>query len=477
MAGEQESAEASSRAAPRVVTPSHPGGPSIAAVVVTRDCATSIDACLRSVADWADEIVVVDSGSTDGTRERVRRYTSRVLDAPYTSLTDLRGFACSQATSDWVLLLEPDDIVPAKLARALRRYAANYDADIILVPDRPLAYTPDTLPLVASPEKDARFFRREALVWRPGAPDLLDRERTLQFALPGDNPELALHHQSHDPESALLAVAADAVPQGIGRSFGVLPSLAAVLTLSALGFALIVQREAYATILLFAALALIVLYRPQWALFLLVIGLPAMVALAVLCGPLVSTLFQHARFTEHDVRMTQWALIGFAFGFMGFSMVKILIPGFYARQETRIPVRYGVIALSVGMVMSVVLVGGMVLTGFAAPHMGLAISTSINAWVNATLLFRRLRRDRIYTPGKGWGAFGLRLLLANLVLAGLAWWLAGSLDSWMHADSIARVVRMAKIVGLGAVVYFAVLWLCGMRLSHFRHAPEQEAMT
>lgn len=208
---------------------------------------------------------------------------------------------------------------------------------------------------------------------------------------------------------------------------------------------------------------------------LLVVGLPAMVALAVLAGPLVSTLFQHARFTEHDVRMTRWALIGFAFGFMGFSMVKVLIPGFYARQETRIPVRYGVIALSVGMVMSVVLVGGMLLTGFAAPHMGLAISTSINAWVNAILLLRRLRRDGIYTPGKGWWPFGARLLLANLALAVLAWWLAGSLDSWMHADSIARVIRMAKIVGLGAVVYFGVLWLCGMRLSHFRHAPDQAA--
>lgn len=206
---------------------------------------------------------------------------------------------------------------------------------------------------------------------------------------------------------------------------------------------------------------------------LLVVGLPAMVGLAVLAGPLVSTLFQHARFTEHDVRMTRWALIGFAFGFMGFSMVKVLIPGFYARQETRIPVRYGVIALSMGMVMSVVLVGGMLLTGFAAPHMGLALSTSISAWVNAVLLLRRLRRDHIYTPGKGWGRFGLRLLMANLVLAVLAWWLAGSLDSWLHADSIARVIRMAKIVGLGAAVYFAVLWLCGMRLSHFRHAPDR----
>lgn len=208
---------------------------------------------------------------------------------------------------------------------------------------------------------------------------------------------------------------------------------------------------------------------------LLVIGLPAMVGLAVLAGPLVSTLFQHARFTIHDVLMTRWALIGFAFGFMGFSLVKILIPGFYARQETRIPVRYGVIALSVGIAMSVVLVGGMVLAGFPAPHMGLALSTSINAWVNATLLYRRLRRDGVYTPSPGWGAFALRLLLANVVLAVLAWWLAGSLHSWTTLGSLARALRMAQIVGLGAAAYFATLWLSGMRLAHFRHAPDTGA--
>lgn len=207
----------------------------------------------------------------------------------------------------------------------------------------------------------------------------------------------------------------------------------------------------------------------DWSLRVLcVIGLPAMVGLAVLAGPLVSTLFQRSHFTIHDVRMTQWALIGFAFGFMGFSLVKVLIPGFYARQETRTPVRYGVIALTVGMVMSVVLVGVMLLTGFAAPHMGLALSTSINAWVNAGLLYRRLRRDGVYNPRAGWGAFGLRLLLANLVMAGLVVWMAGGMDGWVHASSLARAGRLLAVIASGGAVYFATLWLSGMRLHHFR---------
>lgn len=260
--------------AQRVEAPPRPSGPSVAVVVVTQNSAASIDACLRSVADWANEIVVVDRGSADGTREIVRRYTSRVLDAPYSAPLDLLGFACSQTSADWIFALEPDDIVPGKLARVLLRYAAGYDADIIRVPDRPLTFTPEALPLVAATEERARFFRRSALAWQPGSAELLDRTQSLEFTLPGDNADLALYHQSADPESVLVAVGDDAIPQGIGRSFGVLPSVAAVLFLSSLGFALVVHKEAYATILLFAALALVVLYRPQWSLFLLVIGLP-----------------------------------------------------------------------------------------------------------------------------------------------------------------------------------------------------------
>lgn len=207
----------------------------------------------------------------------------------------------------------------------------------------------------------------------------------------------------------------------------------------------------------------------DWALrCLFVIGMPAMVGLGLLAGPLVSTLFQRAHFTIHDVRMTQWALMGFALGFMGFSLVKVLIPGFYARQETRIPVRYGVIALSVGMVMSLVLVGVMLLSGFAAPHLGLALSTSINAWLNATLLYRRLRHDGVYTPLPGWGRFGLRLLIANLVMGIVIVWMAGDLSTWLSAGSLARAARLAAIVSVGAAVYFTTLRAVGMRLADFR---------
>lgn len=208
----------------------------------------------------------------------------------------------------------------------------------------------------------------------------------------------------------------------------------------------------------------------------LVIGLPAAVGLLVLAGPLISTLFQHARFGAHDVAMTRWALMGFALGFMGFSLVKVLIPGFYARQETRVPVRYAVIALSVGMAASVVLVGALWWLRWPAAYAGLALSTSINAWVNATLLLRRLRREGVFRPRPGWGRFLLRLLLANLALATSLLVFGGDLERWTQAPSLHRVAWLLMLILGGAGVYFSTLWLSGLRPADLRHAPLDQTL-
>lgn len=201
----------------------------------------------------------------------------------------------------------------------------------------------------------------------------------------------------------------------------------------------------------------------------LVIGTPAMLALVVLAGPLVATLFLHGDFHAHDVVMTEAALVGFSFGFMGFSLVKVLVPGFYARQETRIPVRYGVTALGIGMASSVVFVGGLLLMHFPAPHLGLALSTTVNSWVNAMLLFRRLRRDQVYRPRPGWRRFAIQLFIANLCMTACIWWLAGDLAHWIAMTKWQRVEHMTEVMVVGVLVYAAALGLSGMRPTDLRH--------
>src|SRR5699024_5492116 len=127
----------------------------------------------------------------------------------------------------------------------------------------------------------------------------------------------------------------------------------------------------------------------DWALrMLLVIGLPAMLGLLLIAGPLVATLFNYHSFDAHDTRMTQLALMAYAFGFMGFSLVKVLVTGFFSREDSRTPVRCAVISFAVAMAGNLVFVGAFVLLGFAAPHVGLALGTSLGAFVNAALLYR-----------------------------------------------------------------------------------------
>ena len=203
---------------------------------------------------------------------------------------------------------------------------------------------------------------------------------------------------------------------------------------------------------------------------LLIIGLPAMLGLFLLAGPLVTTLFHYSRFTAGDVEMTRVALMAYAFGFMGFSLVKILVPGFYARQETRIPVRYGVIALMVGMVLSATLVWTLLQLHYFAPHVGLAISTSAVACINAGLLFLRLKRDGTYSPQPGWMAFSLRLLLAGLAMSALVIWLAGDLGAWTTLGAGGRALKMTGVVAAAAALYFASLWASGLRPRHLRHS-------
>jgi putative peptidoglycan lipid II flippase len=202
----------------------------------------------------------------------------------------------------------------------------------------------------------------------------------------------------------------------------------------------------------------------------LVIGLPATLGLLLLAGPLVSTIYQHGVATVRDVHMMAWALGGYAFGFLGFSLVKVLVPGFYARQETRAPLRYAVISFVTGMVCSAAFTLVALALEFAAPHMAIALATTTGAWVNALLLLRGLRRDGIYRPAAGWGRFALRLLVANTAMAALLLILGGELSWWTAAVTLDRIVRLALVIGAAAGAYFAILGLLGMRVRDFRQS-------
>ncbi len=208
----------------------------------------------------------------------------------------------------------------------------------------------------------------------------------------------------------------------------------------------------------------------DWALRLLImIGTPAMVGLFLLSGPLITTLFQYNAFSPDDVNMTRYSLMAYAFGFMGFSMVKVLLPGFYSRQDTSTPVRFGIVAMATNMVLNVTFVLTILQLGWVAPHAGLALATSMGAFVNAGLLYRRLRRDGVYRPLAGWGRLGLQVTMASIAMATVLLWLSGDLANWFAMDLWARIILLVEVILAGGATYFAVLFLCGVRPRHLLH--------
>jgi putative peptidoglycan lipid II flippase len=202
----------------------------------------------------------------------------------------------------------------------------------------------------------------------------------------------------------------------------------------------------------------------DWSLrLLLLIVMPATVGLFVLAGPVIATLFQYRSFTADDAQMTRYALMAYAVGLLTFSLVKVLLPAYYARQDTRTPVRYGVTSLVAGMGMSIGFVLLMRWLGWPAPHAGLALAVALGALVNATLLYRGLRRQGIYSPAPGWRRYGWQLAASSLVMGVLLWWLAGDTAAWLLWGPRSRGLHLVGLIAAGVGTYGLMLVLLGLR--------------
>ena len=211
----------------------------------------------------------------------------------------------------------------------------------------------------------------------------------------------------------------------------------------------------------------------DWGLRLtLLLAAPAAVALALLSVPLVATLFHYGQFGEHDVWMTRQALVAYSAGLLGLIVVKVLAPGFYARQNIATPVRIAIVTLIATQALNAVFVlslkqGGLEATTGIGPHAGLALAIGLGACLNAALLYRKLRGHGIYLPQPGWGGFALKVSAALAAMA-LALWLAMGPSAWWFAAGAApRVAATAGLVLLGSVAYFGALWLLGFRPRDF----------
>ena len=199
----------------------------------------------------------------------------------------------------------------------------------------------------------------------------------------------------------------------------------------------------------------------DWGLRLsLLLAVPAAIALWLLALPLVSTLYQYGRFGVTDALATRAALVGYSVGLVGIIAVKILAPGFYARQDLRTPVRLAVVTVAVTMALAFLLMEPL-------GHAGLTLATSLGALFNATALLVLLLRRRYYVPARGWGMFVAKIVVAGGLLAGVLWSFAGPSSVWMQAGLAERAVRLAIVLAAGGIAYFGALGMLGFRLGDF----------
>mgnify|MGYP000036989982 FL=1 len=216
----------------------------------------------------------------------------------------------------------------------------------------------------------------------------------------------------------------------------------------------------------------------------LLVALPAMVGLVMLAKPLLFTLLQYGAFTAHDVNMASMSLSALALGLPAFALVKVVAPAFYARQDTKTPVRAGIIAMIVSMLLNIVFVGGLLVL-WASPgddangwwarlsttpglHAGLGLASACASYLNLALLWRALRKSNVYVAHAGWWKHWLRLLLACGAMALVLALLLSLWPDWANTGVATRLYRLAALVLAGAATFSLVMYAMGLRLRDLR---------
>ena len=203
----------------------------------------------------------------------------------------------------------------------------------------------------------------------------------------------------------------------------------------------------------------------DWALrWVIVIAVPATFALYILATPLLTSIFQYNAFSTDDVIQSALALEAFAIGVCGFIFVKVLAPGFFARQDTKTPMKVGVAAVLFNVVLSIVLVRFMA-------NAGLALAISIAAWLNAFLLLVVLLRRKIYRPQPGWWWFIARIALAVAIMSACLMLLNAPPQVWFQQTLSERILALCLLVGVGGGSYFLSLMVLGIRPRQLLLAP------
>ncbi|SNV74065.1 murein biosynthesis integral membrane protein MurJ [Pasteurella dagmatis] len=190
----------------------------------------------------------------------------------------------------------------------------------------------------------------------------------------------------------------------------------------------------------------------------LLLGVPAMVGIAILAQPLLLVLFMRGNFGLDDVQAASLSLWAFNAGLLSFMLIKILANGYYARQDTKTPVKIGIIAMISNM--------GFNLLAIPFSYVGLAMASAMSATLNAYLLYRGLAKSNVYHFSRKSAVFLVKILLAATVMGGIVWYNSPSLMEWNAMSFLNRIHWLFWLISLAGIVYLGMLMLLGIRKYH-----------
>ena len=194
----------------------------------------------------------------------------------------------------------------------------------------------------------------------------------------------------------------------------------------------------------------------DWALrFIVMLGIPASAALMALSFPLLLTIFQRGEFSIQDTQMASYSLIAYGAGLLSFMLVKIFAPAFYSRQDTKTPVRYGIITMVANMLFNLIL-------AIPFSYVGLAMATALSGTMNAYLLYRRLAIQNVYKITSNTWVFILKIVIATLVMLACILWFAQQV-SWLELNLLGRITQLSYTIGIGLISYFLSMLVLGIR--------------
>jgi putative peptidoglycan lipid II flippase len=195
------------------------------------------------------------------------------------------------------------------------------------------------------------------------------------------------------------------------------------------------------------------------------LGIPAMLGLMVLAKPMIMVLFMRGEFGVHDVEQASLSLLAYGSGLLSFMLIKVLAPGYYSRQDTKTPVKYGMIAMASNMIFNAIF-------AWFYGYIGLAIATSLSAFINMSLLYRGLHRANVYRVQAASMFFFAKVVISAIAMSGVVWYYLDDISMWTDWDQLSRSGHLLLLIAIGAVTYVVALLLLGIRPKHLKAATD-----